>query len=300
MRLRWLALWGWSVVACAPRRAPEATPPPPCAEGARRRLFRAPDPTQTCLDRADAAFARRAEPGLLAAAIETLLQAQSIAPSDPRVLERMARAYATRAYAHPEGQVSDYLTAREQGLRCLVLAPDFAGAVANAGGLITRLALRALEPSAAGCLRWTTLAWARWLQSLGVAGAAIDLDILHAMARRVVELSGPDALAEAQALLGLVVALPPRDAKLQDAEAAFAASRSANPGDLTPRVDLAELVYGRQGQTDLWRQTLETVAQADLDEADPLLLENRRAVARARAALELGAPDPEAWYRLRP
>ena len=88
----------------------------------------------------------------------------------------------------------------------------------------------------------------------------------------------------------MALPLPPLAPDLDAAEAAFQRAIEAGPSRLTPSVDLAEMVYAVRKDDARWRETLEAVINATLDPTDRDLLENRRAVSRARELLVAG-PD---------
>ena len=289
----WLAL-GFTalLVGCTKHADDAAQSLPPCARGGKV-------PVDRCLSAGDAQFTRRAEPGLLDAAIGTYLDALSLNREDPRVLARLARAYATRAYANPDTAAQDDATARSMGLRCLLTDPDLQATVTAAGGLLTNRGISALPFAMAPCALWTALAWARSLAAAGVAGAAIDLRTVQLLAERAVALDPAQERGLGEAVLGLVLALPPQPLHpdLDGAERHLRASIASAPGRLTPAVDLAEWVLARRGDAVAWKTTLEQIANTPLEPTDPDLLENRRAVERAKTALAAGPVDPAAWWR---
>ncbi len=270
---------------------------PTCAEGSGARDLAAA--VDACLARGDALYAERAKPGRLDEALSVYQETQVVAPENPRLLAREARAWHARAYGQPELAQDAYRLAREAGLRCLVGAPDVAGAVEAAGGVFTARAAEAIDADRAECALWTATAWAREIQDLGLEGANIDQRALVALSTRALALAGPPDQAQAAATLGLALALPPAPLRpdLTGAEEQLQTAIAAEEGRLSPRVDLAVLVYGKRGETARWQSLLEQVAATTITPDDPDALEDARAITRARAALSAGAPDPAAWWR---
>lgn len=287
------------VPGCAARRGPVLALPP-CAEGADPRD--AEEALAACLARGDAHYAARLDPARLDAALATYQEATSFAPADPVLLGRLARAYAAKGYGYPESGREAHRIAREEGLRCLATAPDVAGAIAAAGGVLTVRAVQTADAELADCLLWTAMAWARGRQEGALAGAGMDQSVLVALGERARALAPELEDGLPAAALGLALALPPTPLQpdLDRAEQLLEEATRARPGRLSPQVDLATLVYARRGDAARWRETLERVASKEIQPEDPDALENRRAVLRARAALAEGAPDPDAWWRHSP
>lgn len=285
-----------SALACPARRAPEV-PLPPCAGD--EAADRSSDPLARCIARGDRHFRARTDPERLDAAIAIYTEAQAISAEDPRLLARLTRAYAAKAYGYPETSREAYRLAREMGLRCLRGVPELQGAVVGAGGVLTVVAVEAVDEDRAECALWTAWAWARGLNDLSRTGAAVDLNVLQALARRVYRLSPELEDGLPAAAYGLAIALPPLPLQpdLDRAERLLRESIEASPERLTPRVDLALLVAARRGEVETWRSLLAEVVATELSAGGPHALENRRAVARAREALEAGPPQPEAWWR---
>lgn len=256
---------------------------------------------EKALSKADALYAARLQPAELDAALLLLEGLRAGAPDDPRVLWRLVRAYEARGYARPSEGFDDYSTGLERGFSCLRLDPAFAALVAREGGMVDGRAVSALEAPHPECLRWTALTWMRWLEAHGAAGAAVDLE----PARLLAELAAKDLydpLSQVAVGLGWSIVPPPLGADLEAATSAFKRAVELTPGDLTPRVDLAEHVFGPLGEEESWRKTLEAVAaqgEASMD-AGPGTLENHRAIQRAKALLREGPPRPKHWLPKEP
>ncbi len=285
-----------AVGACAHRRGPKLVLPPCAAESGAREVAEA---VEACVARGDALYAERAQMARLDAALAVYQEALSLSPTSTLVLARLTRAHVARAYGFPETGQDGYRLAREEGLRCLTGAADVQGAVDAAGGVFGPRAADAVDPEQRECLLWTTTAWARGVQDLGLEGASLDQKVLVALAERTLKLSAQPDDGQASATLGLALALPPSPLgpDLERAQDQLLAAIRARPDRLSPKVDLAVMVYGRRGDTDAWRRLLEEVAATDIKPEDPDALEDRRAVLRAQEALARGAPDPGAWWR---
>lgn len=281
-----------AVIAGCPKRADDGLPPCAAAQGRRRST-----PVERCLAVGDAHFEDRAREGELDRALSAYHDALLLAPNDATVLARVARAYATRGYAFPDENGESYRLGREIGLRCLRTAPDVQGAITASGGVLTLRAISSADANLAPCMLWTALAWARTLEAGGVAGASIDLRPLQALARRVVELTPDLEGGLPHAALGLSLALAPAPLKpdLGQAERQLKMAIQRAPWRLSAQVDLATLVHGPKGDEAAWRQTLTEVSTAAPGARE--IPENLAAIARAKAALEAGMPDAQAWWR---
>ena len=270
---------------------------PPCAVGSGARD--AAGALEICLSLGDSQLARRADPSQLEAALNTYSSAQMLGPDDPRLLERLGRAYLARAYGYPQAAGDDYRQARALGERCLAGAPDVQGVVSSAGGTLSTRAINAVDADRAGCLLLAAEASAREVADLGLGGVSLDLGLIADMGRRALKLTPPLAPGRAAAVYGLALALPPqpRSPDLDAAETQLRAAMQSAPARLTPAVDLAIHVYGPRGDGQRWAETLQKVVASTGRPEDPDALENRVARSRAQAALAEGAPDPSAWWR---
>ena len=246
----------------------------------------------TIVAKGDSLYLSRAELGALDEAIEVYQGGAKAFPSHAKMLGRLARAYAVRAYGHPRDGVGGYAVAKEFGLRCLMTEPAFGGLVQSAGGSVSTRAVETLESDRIGCMTWTSLAWSRWLSARGVVGASIDLGATIALARRAVEVKPGYDQGRPYAALGLALALAPKPLKpdLVGARRAFGKATSLAPSRLTPIVDLAQYVSAVEGKDGEWKALLERVVSQVVPETDPNRLENLAAIQRAQALL-LAGPD---------
>lgn len=262
---------------------------------AQRRAERSP--AEQAIATGDRAFAQRAEPGQLDLAIEAYLRGLDDEPEHPGLLWRLARAHTTRADTEAEDEGRGYGTARELGLRCLLVSPTFRGLVTASGGVVTPRAVEAVSDDLQPCLLWTGLAWARWLELRGVAGASLDLEVVTAIAERALALDPAAVDGLPLALAGLVAALPPEPLHpdLTLAERRLQAAWRAQPPNLRAGVDLAALVYGPRGDLQAWQTTLTDIASVNPPKSAPNLLEQRAAVAHAKRALASGSPASGWW-----
>jgi hypothetical protein len=238
----------------------------------------------------DARFAARSDLVDLDRAIQWYLSGAREFPTEPKLLGRLARAYTVRAYAHPDDGLDGFVTAREFGLRCLMLEDAFGGLVQSAGGAVTKRAVGTLEPNRIGCITWTSLAWSRWLDERGVVGASIDLGATQALAEKAVSLNGQYDGGRPYAALGLALALPPEPLgpDLEGARKAFAEASRLSPDRLTPVVDLAQYVSAAEGKQAEWEALLGRVVETTLAQDASDGLENSAAIQRARSLLEAG------------
>jgi len=240
------------------------------------------------IENGDAVYEQRTGVDDINKAIEWYESGVAEFPNSPRPLGRLARAYVARAYSFPEFKQDDYATAREHGLRCLMLEDAFGGLVTAAGGSVTTRAVQTLDSSRIGCMTWTSIAWSRWLDDRGVVGASIDLEATEALARQAVELSPTYAGGLPYAALGLALALPPKplEPDLAGARTAFAKAAQMAPNRLSSVVDLAQYVSAPEGKEAEWNALLRRVVDADL--IGPFAVENKAAIQRAEALLSAG------------
>jgi hypothetical protein len=263
------------------------------------------DPVARAARAADAEWRQRAMPGGLDNALQAYLNLDQQFPSDPQVLWRLARMYTTMADADPDTAIRNYATAREFGLRCLMLEPSFAGLVISRGGMVVPEAAKELTEDSKECLVWTVIAWSRWVHERGSAGVGLDHEVLAALGNRAGELAGDWGLGRGYYAKGLALSLPPKalNPDLTGAKQAFEEALAESPERLTPKVDLALYVYQPRGKLDEVRQMLQEVVDVDVPTNDPEAMEDLHAQRRARAALGLppveepgpkSVPEPEA------
>jgi len=270
---------------------------PPCAADSHARDVE--EALTICLALGDRQLAARADRSQLEAALDTYATARVLGQDDPRLLERLSRAYLARAYGYPDTAADDYREARELGLRCLTRAADVQGVVEASGGALTTRAINAVDAERADCLLAAVEASAREVADQDLGGAALDLGLVADMGKRALKFTPPLPPGRAAAAYGLALALPPapRAPDLDQAETYLRAAVDVTPTRLTPAVDLAVYVYGPRGDAARWSATLQGVIAAEGPRDDPDALENRVARARAQAALDRGPPDPTAWWR---
>ncbi len=238
----------------------------------------------------DELYLQRADLAELDKAIESYLSGLQDFPTEPKILGKLSRAHAARAYGHPAEGVEGYATARRYGLECLMSDPAFQGLVQSQGGSITPRAVETVKADRVDCLTWTTLAWSRWMDDRGVMGTSIDLPAVKILAKRAVEVDPKYDDGRPYAALGLALALAPKPLKpkLKQAREAFKQAMELAPNRLTYKVDLAQYVSAPEGKRKEWARTLNQVVKAAPIDKDPDLLENRQAIQRARALLEAG------------
>ena len=146
------------------------------------------DAVDVALEAADELYAQRDDPARLDEAIGAYILVDSDAPSDPRVLVRLARSFAARAETLAGPAMRKELEiARAYGLECLATNPGFAARVELNGGRITRNVVRQLTREDGPCLEQTLYAWIRWAEARGPA-AAVDLPALAALSERSADL----------------------------------------------------------------------------------------------------------------
>ena len=257
--------------------------------GSRRASRR--DPGFSEARRGDELYAQRGtDPAKLDAAIDLWQTALVSHPQSPSLLLRLSRAWTLRGMREPDRRPSGLVVGREMGLRCLTTEASV-GVLVEAFG---RLEPRAIEQSSrAGCLAWTSMAWSRWLLAHDVAGAAIDLERVEALARRAVALRADTNRGRPVHALGLALALPPEplEPDLAAAEEQLLAARAAAPDRWQIDVDLAVLVYGPQpDRRDDFQSLLDDVLARELG-TGATAYENATAQQQAAQALAAG-PQP--------
>ncbi len=184
------------------------------------------DPMDALLRAADIAWERRGTDGLLAAH-EALQPAWELRRDDPRVRWRMSRIQTA------QGMVADvdsdaqrlFSSARGHGISCLDTVPGFASA--RRQGEWAEAVGRA-DGIQADCVAWTGLAWTRWRQVVGDAGALDDEPIQQFVGAMPADRLGLQAWS---------VAIVDSLYDLGAAEASFAEAIRVAPEDLVRRVD---------------------------------------------------------------
>lgn len=236
----------------------------------------------------DRFFMQRADPEKLDQAIRAWQEGLLAVPEDPILLGRLAQAYTTRALSNPVHSPDGFIVAREHGVRCLKTDTFFAGVAQTYGGRLVPRALRTVSVELIDCLVWTSISWSRWLQIHGAAGAALDLEIITALAQKAVELDATHDRSRPQHALGLALSLPPEplEPDRAGAEAALTAALKAAPDRWWIEVDLAEMIYGPADQTDRFTEILIEIAGRSPDAHPQESLENSSAITHAELLLQ--------------
>jgi len=184
------------------------------------------------------------------------------------------------------------IVAREYGTRCILRNPN----VQNLVNTFGRLDNRAINESPnVTCLVWTSLAWSRWLQYHGVAGAAIDLKGVQQMARHAMRLQPDYDRGRAHHAFGLSLSLPPEpmEPDLEKAERELKLAMEAAPNRWLVKYDLATQVYGRQPDRSTEFNTLLTeIINDEVEPSSEDALMNQVAQTLAAEALREG-PRPQ-------
>jgi hypothetical protein len=103
----------------------------------------------------------------------------------------------TRAQEH-------FAAARGAAWACLDASPDFSHRRSESGW---EVAVAEVPSERAACLTWGAIAWTRWLEHAGPAGAAMDLGSIRALNRRAAVVGGdPDLLQWNSAVLEAIAA----------------------------------------------------------------------------------------------
>jgi hypothetical protein len=252
------------------------------------------DPVARALREADRLHAGRADPADRTAALQRYLDLLERNPDDHRVLSRVTRALVFEGMAEPAGARGSWQAAQEYGLRCLMVESGFSAQVTAAGGRVTPAAVARMAPQHAACAAWTAEAWARKAALRDGGGVALGQPAMIALARRGAEDPGSGlGLAQAQATLGLVLALTPdalrragEDDERTQARAALQAALEEAPERLLTRVDLAEHVLMPAGEVGAARAMLAGVRDAPRDPERAERPEDAWARARAEALLQ--------------
>lgn len=241
----------------------------------------------------DRFFLQRADPDKLDAAIDSWQAGLLEAPEDPVLLGRLAMAYTLRAEGRSAHRPEGYIVAREHGIRCLKTEPFLAGRFQTYGGRLDPRGLREVDVDLVPCLTWTSLAWSRWLADHGAAGAALDLEIVIALAEKAYKLDAEYDRSRPRHALGLAIALTPAplEPDLDRAELLLQQAAAAAPERYVISVDLAEFVHGARGNGAAYNRTLAEVVGSSPDAHPQLTEENEASISRANALLARG-PQP--------
>lgn len=230
------------------------------------------DPLDAMLRVADVAWERRGTDGLDAAEL-ALNPAWELGRDDTRVRWRMARIQTANGMVASDAVVAQrlYSSARGHGISCLDTVPGFASA--RRQGEWSEAVGRA-EDSQPDCLAWTGLAWTRWRQVVGVAGAIDDDAILQYVGALPSDRLGLQAWS---------VAIADSLYDFDSAETSFAEAIRVSPGDLVRRVDRLLWVRGVRDPSLLQRRGAQLVSRiADVPE-------EQGAIGRLQRAMRLGS-----------
>lgn len=227
------------------------------------------------------------DPNAVDVALAQWQEGLSVHPNSPSILLRLTRGHALRGmHTHPVGQ-DDLLTAKEYGVQCMRTESSVAGLMLSYGRLEPHSIAQSTK---AACLAWTSMAWGRWLLAHGVAGAAIDLPQIEALARRAVALRKDAEGGLPLHALGLALAMPPEPLgpDFEAAEDALLQAQQLSPERRQVAVDLAVLVYGPQAQRATEFQTTLSAVLGEEESTTPEAYWNQGAREEAAAALEEG------------
>lgn len=233
------------------------------------------DPLDALLAAADAAWERRGTDGL-DAAYEALEPAWELRRDDPRVRWRMARVQTARGMVADDDAEAQrlYSSARGHGISCLDTVQGFAAARrqdewAEAVGRV--------GDTQSDCVAWTGLAWTRWRQAVGVAGAIDDAHIQQFVGAMPADRLGLQAWS---------VAIVDSLYDLTAAEASFAEAIRVAPEDLVRRVD--RLLWVRS----IVQPELLAERGGELMQRQATVPEERGALERLERAMQTGDPRP--------
>ncbi len=204
----------------------------------------APSDRDRAIEEVDARWAARAEPGNLDAAMEILLAQLALAPTDPRVLARLARGEWTRAQLDTDARHLEI--AEGYGHRCLLGWSSFAARLDIDGYRVTPEAAEQLPLEAVPCLTWTVASGLGHVDRRG-PGAAFELEAIGVLLERLVALGGeaePGFVEWGEAKLQLLRG----DPESQEVRKLLGAAIAAAPGVLLFRVELAEALPDAAGR----------------------------------------------------
>ena len=145
-----------------------------------------PTPGELAIRAAERAWAARGRDGF--GPVEEALERAMLAGADPvEVYWRQARLRVAQGLAEEQerGAIRYFAGARDAGVRCLDTSLRFRERRLEFGwGDAAPL----VEPRRSRCVGWAVLGWARWMDRVGPAAAAVDLDAIDALVKRGWEL----------------------------------------------------------------------------------------------------------------
>jgi len=225
------------------------------------------DPIQQTLESTDRQLDRGRNLEALEEALEIYQSLADEVPSDLRVAEKLTRALYLRGYVFPDVEPPPHAffeSARTTGWNCLSAGTGLVlGSVAR-GNKQDVTGYERVDSDRAGCMVYTTLAWARWLSARGTAAMALDLVPLKALAQGAVTVAGTMEAGKAEHAYALVLALDAAqgDTEWEDAEAAFQVAIKRAPEDFSRVVDWVEWVLIPTGNEKRARRVLRELADA--------------------------------------
>lgn len=225
----------------------------------------APDPILAAIE----ACAARLEPVRLDPAdldehLACLSRLHNDEPLSMAIHIAFAEAMQARALGWPDPARDDLHAARGWALRGLALNPRVGERLERSGGRFGPEAVGAIGLPEVELVYLAVSTWARWLHERGVAGAAIDLPTVTALARRarVLGADHPQAWASLARALSLAEQLDPVAGADEDLPAAW--SRALRGTDPRVRLDYIELFLEAQGSEELARQERAALAAMDI------------------------------------
>jgi hypothetical protein len=244
-------LLAWLALLAATGATPAAAPPASRA---------------ALLARGDEAFAARGDPERLAEALACFARAARLAPEDPAVELRLARAEAFRAIADPASAGAAWPAASRAAERALRrLAPGWAAAV-DAGDLAGAPAR--VGADGAEALYWIALATGSSAREKGLAAVLAVREPTMAALERVAELDGAIDCGGPHRALGTWAAALPAAAGGGAARARrhFDQARALGPGCLlTPVAEAGSLLVLLQDREAFERALDQVEAAGDAD-----------------------------------
>lgn len=254
-----------------------------------------PDPRDLALQAADEHYAMRHEPGELDVALQAYQDILASAPADRAVLFRLSRAYGAAGLGDPtEAGMVSLEVGRQFGLECLMLNTGFASRVELGAWQVTERAVRQLEAQDRPCIDATLVAWVRWVERRGPAGA-VDLASIDRLARRVRLM--PDAGWVGPWANAMVLVLPegPSDRPTADSRALLEKALALEPDLAWLHVDLATYQLVLEGESGKAAESLWGIAQST-DDAGQWAYENKAARAEAQRRLDdFDATERRSW-----
>lgn len=260
-------------------------------------VFRTPDPDPRvlALQAADEHYANRHLDGELELALRAYQDILAAGPVDRAILFRLARAFGAAGLGDPTdaGMVS-LEVGRQYGLQCLMLNTGFASRVELGAWQITERAVRQLEVQDRPCIDATLIAWVRWVERRGPAGA-VDLRSIDRLARRVRLMPESGWVGPWANAMVLVLPEGPSERPLADSRVLFEQALALEPNLTWLELDLAAHQLVLEGESGKAAESLWTITQSN-NGADGWAYENKAARAEAQRRLDdFGAVERRSW-----